>query len=306
MRAIIVHGGAWDIPDDQVSAHEAGCSKALDAGWGRLGAGGSVLDAAIAAVLIMEEDETFDAGRGSFLNREGEVELDAAVMVSTGMRVGAVAAVKRLRNPILAARAVLEEGESVLLVGEGAEELAREKGMTLCDPSILTTARERERFRVSPRDQDPLFSFGGAPSDTVGAVAVDDGGEVAVAVSTGGRPLKRRGRVGDSPIPGAGFLAQAGLGGTCSTGWGEGILRVSMARCVVDALGTTGPEEACRLGVRRLLDLVGGRGGSIALTPRGEIGYAFNTPRLAVAWRRGAETFTGVLELGGASVRSGP
>ena len=144
--ALIVHGGAWDIPDDEVAEHQAGCRAALNAGWQVLERGGAALDAVEAAVRVLEDAPIFDAGVGSVLNRDGDVELDAAIMDGPSLRSGAVAAVRRVRNPITLARRVLES-QVILLVGQGAERFAQAAGLPLCDPAELIVERERTRWQ---------------------------------------------------------------------------------------------------------------------------------------------------------------
>lgn len=288
-RALVVHGGAWDIPDREVGTHHRGVLDALDAGWRALASGQSAIDAVVSAVKVMEDDPTFDAGIGSFLNADGEVQLDAGLMDGTNLTAGSVAAVSRIRNPIELARKVLAS-PYVLLVGPGADRFGEESGLELCDPAIFVTERERERWSklkdhgpVSPADAFRRF---GQPSDTVGAVAVDDNGNIAAATSTGGTPNKHPGRVGDSPIIGAGFYADLHTGACSTTGWGEAILKVGLARTAVDLTGRgLAPRVAAMGAVMHMQQRVGGLGGCIVVDPSGRVGVAFNTPRMAYAWR---------------------
>src|ERR1700685_3089072 len=186
---LLLHGGAWAIPDDMVEAHLPGGRQALAAGWRVLAAGGSALDAVEEAVVVMEDDETFDAGRGSFLNREGKVQLDALIMEGATLRAGGVGCVEHLRNPVRAARKILSESPHVYFVAEGAERFAAEHGIALCKNEDLIIPREVDRLRKfqarPPEDKPDLF----APTlshDTVGAVALDNKGDIAAATSTGG------------------------------------------------------------------------------------------------------------------------
>jgi beta-aspartyl-peptidase (threonine type) len=298
--ALIVHGGAWAIPDGEWNAHRAGIARATAAGWEVLRENGSAVEAVETAVALLEDDPTFDAGTGSVLTRDGTVEMDAALMDGRDLRAGAVACVRRVRNPIRLARRVLAS-EHVLLVGEGAEAFAVEDGIDLCDPAGLVTERERDRLArhlASPQDRvagGPPASFArpsdrpspDAPTGTVGAVAIDRGGNVAAGGSTGGVPGKRSGRVGDTPIPGAGLYADNRVGGAACTGWGEAILRVGLARNAVLALRDAAAQDAAWLAIRGLEDRVGGRGGVVVLSRDGSIGFAFNTPRMAVAYMDG-------------------
>ncbi|MDY0059327.1 MAG: isoaspartyl peptidase/L-asparaginase [Myxococcota bacterium] len=290
--ALVVHGGAWDIPDEEWDAHRAGVRVALAAGWEVLAAGGPAREAVCRAVQLLEDDPTFDAGRGSTLNRQGEIELDAALAIGEGAQIGAVAAIRTVAHPILAARAVLEGSEHVLLVGAGAERFAREAGLPEVDPASLLVERERRRWaalrqRPEYSTRQP-FEPGGLdrPRGTVGAVARDRAGRLAAATSTGGTPGKLPGRVGDSAIPGAGTAAEEGCGAVSCTGWGEGILRVSLARRVLEGLeaGLLPPAAAGRA-LARLGELTGGRAGLICLDAAGRIGLAHTTPRMAWASR---------------------
>jgi beta-aspartyl-peptidase (threonine type) len=240
------------------------------------------------AVEHMEGDETFNAGKGAVLNQRGEVELDAAIMDGRRLSAGSVACVSRIQHPVALAREVLEHSPHVMLVGEGALEFARSRGIPLCDPEELVVDRERERHRrasaiSSPGDLDILGGM--APADTVGAVACDAEGHVAAAASTGGALLKLPGRVGDTPVVGAGLYADDRRGAACSTGWGEGILRVVLAHRALEIMKPgVGPSEAAQQAIRGLESRTGGRGGIILLDSKGELGYAFNTPHMAYAY----------------------
>ncbi|MBD3372247.1 MAG: peptidase T [Candidatus Coatesbacteria bacterium] len=278
---IIVHGGAWNIPDDQWSAHLAGCRAAASAGHALLREGADAVEAVTAAVRVLEDDPTFDAGYGSVLNRDGCCELDAAVMEGAELHLGAVAAVRRLANPILAARLVMDQRRHCLLVGEGAELFARENGLELCDPAELVVEREAELWRRRRREGFSLeaeFQRG----DTVGAVALDSAGNLAAANSTGGTGFKHPGRVGDSCLPGCGLYADNRFGACCCTGWGEQIMRLSLAARVILALRAgVAAVDAVDDALEDLRRMKRGRGGVIGLTPDGEILCGFNTPRLA-------------------------
>lgn len=238
--AMAVHGGAWAIPDELVAAHLSGCREAAAVGYGLLLAGSSAEDAVEAAVRLMEDDETFSAGRGSYLNRDGHVELDAAFMEGRDLHVGAVAAVRDVANPVLLARKVMES-DHVFLVGEGASRFAHACGLPLCDPARLVIAREVAAWRVHSSELGAALDPWGR-SDTVSAIALDASGHLPVATSTGGRPYKLPGRVGDVPCVGSGFYADDRLGAALSTGEGEAIVRPVLAKRVVDSLaGPGGP-----------------------------------------------------------------
>jgi len=285
--SIIVHGGAWDIPSDQLPAHRQGTRRAVEAGWTILANGGPALDAVEAAVVVMEDDETFDAGRGSFLNADGQVELDAGFMDGAALNVGAVAGVQFIRNPIRLARAVMEKSEHVLLVGQGAQRFAHKVGFPPCDLTDLAIPREFERWQKFLYDKAySARQASASPADTVGCVALDQAGHMAAGTSTGGTPNKMPGRVGDVPMVGCGFYADDELGGASSTGWGESIAKVILARLALHFLQELDdPQAAARAAIRRLAEKVNGVGGIILMTPDGQPGWHCNTPHLAYAFR---------------------
>jgi beta-aspartyl-peptidase (threonine type) len=280
-RSLIVHAGAWDIPVEEVEAHLQACRRALAAGWAILQAGGSAMDAAQAAVIILEDDPALDAGRGSVLTAEGTVELDAGLMRGSDLKSGAVATVSRIRNPILLARQVLDS-PYVMLTGTGAENFAAARGMSLVDPSELIVERERENFARWKRGELRVNDAGDYAHDTVGAVAMDAAGCTVAAVSTGGTPFTPAGRVGDVPQAGCGFYADDRAGGAVSTGHGESIARVVMAKYAVDCMrsGQTAGEPSVKT-IAMLHERVRGTGGLICIDTSGRPGVAFNTRRLA-------------------------
>ncbi|MGC9020076.1 MAG: isoaspartyl peptidase/L-asparaginase [Candidatus Methanodesulfokora sp.] len=279
MRAIVVHGGAWSIPDDAVDDHIKGCREAAIRGYERL-KDGSAIDAVEEAVRYMEDDPTFDAGYGSFLNSEGEVELDALIVDGKSLRFGAVAGVKRIKNPISLARTVMEKTEHHMFVGEGAEKLAVKIGMKLCDNSELVHPRELERWRKGGIKD--IFS-------TVGAVAMDSDGNLAAAVSTGGTPMKLPGRVGDTPLIGCGAYADNLLGAAASTGYGEAIMRVVLAKKAVDLMEKKSAPFAVKEALLIMKEKTGGLGGLIAVDSRGNIGFYHTTSRMAFAYIRNGD-----------------
>ncbi|MDZ7374512.1 MAG: isoaspartyl peptidase/L-asparaginase [candidate division KSB1 bacterium] len=287
---IVVHGGAWNIPDEEVEAHERGCRIAVERGWQVLLAGGSAVDAVEAAVRVMEDDPTFDAGVGAFLNAEGEVELDAAIMDGSTLAAGAVAALRRVRAPVSVARAVMERTQHVLLVGEGAALFAEAQGFERCRTSDLLVGRELERWKAiqQQRGFDVRTVFSGprpVPSGTVGAVALDLRGNLAAATSTGGTPNKMPGRVGDSPLIGAGTYADNATAAISATGWGEGFIRLVVAKTICDLIECgREPDEAVDEVMHRLETRVGGSGGVILLDRKGRMVVRYNTPRMARAW----------------------
>ncbi len=288
---LLVHGGAWAIPDDMVQPHLNGVRNATHAGWNVLHGGGSALDAVEEAVVIMEDDETFDAGRGSFLNRDGKVQLDALIMDGSTLRTGGVGCVEHLRNPVRAARKILSESPHVYFVAEGAEKFAAEHGIPLCENADLIIPREIERLREfqsrltgeSQEDARDLF----APTishDTVGAVALDSDGNIAAATSTGGTLNKAPGRLGDSSLIGCGCYADNKSAAASTTGWGEPIMKLVLAKWAADrVLAGNLPEWAAAEAINYLESRLNGHGGMILLDARGHFGIAHNTPRMAWA-----------------------
>lgn len=280
---LIVHGGAGDIPDDLVEPFRDGCRRALEAGYRLLWAGGSAVDAVEAAVRVMEDDEAFDAGRGSHLTREGVVSLDAGLMEGAHLQVGAVAGLRDIANPITLARRVMES-EHAFLIGEGASQFAVQHGIQRCDPRDLIVEREWRAWLAWSEAAEQRAAR--AISDTVGAVALDADGHLAAGVSTGGRQFTIPGRVGDVPCVGSGFYADDALGAAASTGEGEQIVRIVMAKRAVDALaGGRHPQQVAEEVIAYLGERVGGRAGIILMDTRGRVGQAYSTRRMGRAWR---------------------
>jgi L-asparaginase / beta-aspartyl-peptidase len=296
---LVVHGGAWAMPDDMVDAHIHGVTNALAAGWHVLERGGSALDAVENAVVIMEDDETFDAGHGSFLNRDGRVQLDALIMDGATLRAGGVGCVERLRNPVRAARKILSESPHVYFVAEGAEKFASEHGIPLCRNEDLIIPRELERLRRYQEqnarlgsDNDDSGQVGKelfAPEishDTVGAVALDRDANIAAATSTGGTLNKAPGRLGDSSLIGCGCYADNLSAAASTTGWGEPIMKLVLAKWTADRVAAGNlPEWAAQEAMNYLQQRVNGHGGIIVLNREGHFGIAHNTPRMAWAYR---------------------
>jgi beta-aspartyl-peptidase (threonine type) len=290
--ALIVHGGAWDIPDESVETCRAGIRRSLEAGWRVLRQGNSAADAVEAAIVVLEDDPVFDAGIGSHLNRDGRVELDAIIMDGRTLNAGAVAGVQRIRNPIRLARRVMEHSDHMMLAGAGAEQFAVEQGIALCDPDELVTPAERAAWqRCSEGQHDPRFHLGHSQG-TVGAVALDANGELVAATSTGGTCCKLPGRVGDSPLIGCGCYADAEAGGISCTGYGEAIMKIVMAKTAADLLRPPdagkplSARDASAACVRLLADRAKGTGGLILLDREGHVGFAFNTKRMAYGYVR--------------------
>ena len=304
---LVVHGGAWAMPDDMVDAHIHGVTNALAAGWRVLERGGSALDAVEEAVVVMEDDETFDAGRGSFLNRDGKVQLDALIMDGATLRTGGVGCVERLRNPVRAARKILSESPHVYFVAEGAERFAAEHGIALCKNEDLVIAREVERLRAyqaeaaqhgndlfAPSSDDMTISH-----DTVGAVALDRNGNIAAATSTGGTLNKAPGRLGDSSLIGCGCYANNESAAVSTTGWGEPIMKLVLAKWTADRIQAGNlPEWSAQEAMNYLKQRLDGHGGIIVLNPEGHFGIAHNTPRMAWAYKTTRKQDAGVVREG--------
>jgi len=287
MYSIAIHGGAGAIPADLFSRDEgaryrASLSTVIDAGYAILERGGTSLDAVTCAVRALEDDPLFNAGHGAALTREGWAELDAAVMDGKDERAGAVASVRHVKNPIDLARRVMEKSRHVLLVSVGAEEFALEEGIPLV-PNLYFRTDERKQQLASEqngRRVSDLMPMGPAGTQgTVGAVALDKQGNLAAATSTGGMTNKRQGRVGDSPIIGAGTYAKNGVCAISATGHGEYFIRAVAAYHIASAVEYRGLslEAAARELIHTRIPTLGGNGGIIAIGARGEIVMDFNT-----------------------------
>lgn len=265
--SLIVHGGAGAVPGEELKLRQAAVERAREAGWAKIGAG--AMAAAVAAVRHMEDEPLLNAGIGAALNADGEVELDAGVMEGSELRAGGVACVRDVRHPVDLAYEVMRDGRHVLLAAAGASRFAREHGVEMCDPEIFITDRKRQELEEG--------------ADTVGAVARDAEGHIAVAVSTGGIKGKLPGRIGDSPIPGAGIYADDRFGGVCGTGLGEAFIRLGLARLMVVELQHGMDAGAVARGA---IDYLGGRleagGGVIVMPAQGSPQATFNTP--AMPW----------------------
>lgn len=300
--SLAVHGGAGVIERAQMdaaaeAAYRAAMNAALDRGSAVLARGGSSLDAVEAVITGMEDDPLFNAGRGAVFTAEGGNELDASVMDGATLKAGAVAGLTRVRHPIVLARRVMENSPHVMLVGTGAEAFAATQGLEFVPPSFFFTERRwqglerelrRQNLPVPPRPQGaPPSSARGAElrddSDrkfgTVGVVALDRAGNLAAGASTGGTTGKRFGRVGDAPIIGAGTYAQNGVCAVSATGTGEYFIRLSVARSIcalVEHRGLSAQAAADQV-IQKDLTAIGGDGGVIVISPRGEAGWSYNT-----------------------------
>ena len=273
--ALLVHGGAGYLAPERVPAHVEGCRAAAEAGAAVLRAGGTALDAVEHAVCVLESDPLFNAGTGACLNSDGTLELDAAIMDGAALRAGAVCALPPFEHPIAIARAALEDGRHVLYAAEGAARFAVERGFVRAPPGAMITDTARAQSAAARAAGDSLWL---SPGGTVGAVARDASGTVAAATSTGGLVNKRPGRVGDSPILGAGTHADNDAGACSATGHGEAAMRLGLARAATEALrGRAHPEDAARLAIGTLGARMASNGGLILVDRAGRLGWARNT-----------------------------
>jgi beta-aspartyl-peptidase (threonine type) len=274
--ALIVHGGAWQIPEDLMETCRKGVGRALDRGWEILTEGGSALDACEQAIIELEDEPIFDAGFGSHPNRDGNVQLDAVLMNGATLKSGGVVAVERIRNPIRLSRLILEKSEHMLLAGY--ERFALEHGLGLCDPKELITDREANIWAA--------LSGKVANLGTVGAVALDQQGNIAAGTSTGGTLYKYPGRVGDSPLVGCGCYADNLCSGVSTTGHGESIMKVVLAKTAHDSVAAgKSPQAAADDAIALLSRRTTGHGGLIILDRLGRVGVAFSTSQMAYAFR---------------------
>lgn len=307
---LAIHGGAGTIlkknmSDSLEKAYQAVLSESLRVGYGILKGGGSSIDAVSAAIQVMEDSPLFNAGKGAVFNHQGQNELDASIMDGSTLRAGAVAGVHTVKNPITAARAVMERSEHVLMIGAGAEEFSAAHGVAIVDPSYFWTqprwdALQRIRERDAEKtelDHQTLQIRGKKYVDekfgTVGCVALDRNGNLAAGTSTGGMTNKKYGRVGDAPIIGAGTYANDQVAVSC-TGWGEYYIRTVAAYDVAAQLkyGALTAAEAAAQVIKKIGDL-GGNGGMIVLDRHGGVTMPFNTEGMY----RGAITEDGHIDI---------
>jgi beta-aspartyl-peptidase (threonine type) len=265
--ALIIHGGAKEMKPGEEEDNRAGCLEAVQAGQAVLERGGSAVEAVEASVRVLERLPVFNAGYGSVLNEEGEVEMCAGIMDGRDRSVGAVGAIMGVKHPVSVARMMLPE-DPVLLAGEGAFLFAKEQQAELVPPESLITPEQKEELKQG--------------HDTVGAVALDSGGNLAAGTSTGGLEGAPKGRIGDSPMPGCGYYADNHIGAVAFSGDGESIARLALAAQVMASISREGPEAAIAKAVEQLAHL-GGDGGGIAIAKDGRIGWAHNSPHFAVA-----------------------
>jgi beta-aspartyl-peptidase (threonine type) len=276
--AIVVHGGAGRLIPDVAESRRIGVRQAATRGWDVLSRGGSSVEAVEEAVRLLEDDPAFNAGRGACLNRDGEIELDASIMSGRDLEAGAIGAVTQIPNPISLARALMEAGRHVLLVGEGARRFAAQAGIASCPPESLVTARQRARW-AEQAAADRM------PGGTVGAVARDRTGSLAAATSTGGLPFKAPGRVGDSALIGCGTYADDRLGAASCTGDGDAIIKLVLARTALEHLAVErDPMAAAKRAIDLLTARTGADAGIILIDPIGRIGHARNTAQMTCAY----------------------
>jgi beta-aspartyl-peptidase (threonine type) len=269
MKAIIVHGGAGKAhTEEEIPQRIETCKKAAEAGYALLIKGKSSVDAAVEAVKVFENDPFFNAGRGSYLNQKGEVEMDAGIMNGKNLKIGAVSGIKHIKNPIELARVIMEKSKHNFLIGQGAEEFAMKIGLELVPNDYFVTERTKKLFQAKV-------------NDTVGAVALDDEANIAAAVSTGGTPMKMQGRVGDSPLAGSGFYANEKYGAV-ATGIGEDIMRAVLTfRVMLDL--NEGIENATSKAIEYLTG-INGKAGIISLDINGNIAFKYNTEMMFYAF----------------------
>lgn len=290
---LVIHGGAGVIKRELSPAKEkairAAMTKALESGYAQLKAGKSSVDAVSAAIVVLEDDPNFNAGKGAVFTHDGRNELDAAIMDGDSRRAGAVAGVERIRNPILLARAVMEKTPYVMLSGHGAEAFAQSIGMPLVDPAYFRTEERWQQLQKALKedgagkpheDEDAAKHFG-----TVGAVALDAQGHLAAGTSTGGMVDKRWGRIGDSPIIGAGTYANSDCA-VSGTGWGEYYIRTVAAHaiCMQVSQMRVPIKRAAAVVINQEIPALGGNGGAIALDAHGNIAIPFNTDGMYRGW----------------------
>jgi beta-aspartyl-peptidase (threonine type) len=287
---LAVHGGAGvvirELTPRKERAVRDGLTRALAAGYAVLTSGGSSLEAVTRAVVVLEDDPHFNAGKGAVFDHEGHNALDAAIMDGATLRAGSVADLRRVRNPILLARAVMERSPHVMLVGDGAEQFAREVGIELVDPQYFYTEERWQQLQEALEAEKKNREPGRVPSHgTVGAVALDTAGRLAAATSTGGMTNKRYGRIGDSPIIGAGTYADAQCA-VSATGWGEFYIRAVAAHdiCARVEYGAQSLAHAAHMVVHERIAKLGGDGGVIAVDAQGHIAMPFNTEGMYRGW----------------------
>lgn len=282
---LVIHGGAGTILKSQMTpekekAYTESLNTALEKGYTILEAGGSALDAVEACLRYLEDNPLFNAGKGAVFTNEGKNELDAAIMDGKTLGAGSVAGVTTIKNPISAARAVMEKSPHVMMVGKGAEQFAKQQGLEMVDPSYFYTEERHSGWqRVKAKDSIAELKKTDDKHGTVGAVALDRHGNLAAATSTGGMTNKKFGRVGDAPIIGAGTYANNNTAALSGTGWGEFYIRLVLAKSISDMMefGKMSLQKAADEMVMKRLPALGGDGGLIAVDKKGNIAMPFCT-----------------------------
>lgn len=303
--AMVLHGGAGtilkeNISDEQEKAYKAALNKALDIGSEILKKGGTSMDAVTNTIMHLENSPLFNAGKGAVFTHSGTNEMDASIMRGSDLEAGAVGGIKTIKNPILAARAVLEKSDHVFMAGDGADKFAQEQGLETAEPEYFRTERrwnslqkilEKEKELGTIEDEYPDYKYG-----TVGVVALDKSGNIVAGTSTGGMTNKKYNRIGDSPVIGAGTYANNNTCGVSCTGHGEYFIRYAVAHDVSAMMDYKGIslEDAADQIVNEKLKKAGGSGGLVALDKYGNISMPFNTPGMYRAYVRGEERYIGI------------
>jgi len=282
---LIVHGGAGEWLNFDETAVQDGVHAAASAGWSVLAAGGTALEAVEAATIKLEDHPLFDAGYGSFINQEGEVEMDALLCDGATLTFGSVAAVRRVKNPIILARLVMTRTPHHIFAGDGADQLAARLGLPIISNIELITEKEFAHYRSRHKDAPPRLGLG---TGTVGAVAIDAAGNLASATSTGGTPDKPKGRIGDSPIYGAGGYARNRAGACSATGQGEHIMRVFLCKEAADRMqDLTAPEALTAAGAFMAGYIPNPDMGIIGIDWQGNLGAYHTTRAMPIGWVMG-------------------
>ncbi|UYP43998.1 hypothetical protein NEF87_000283 [Candidatus Lokiarchaeum ossiferum] len=278
---VIVHGGAGDFPNVLIKDHHNGVSIASQIAYQILEKGGSAIDAVEQAIISLENDPTFDAGKGSFYNKYGEIEMDA-IIATDSYQVGSVCSIKNVQNPIQVARLVMDKTKNIMLVGKGAELFAREQKIPFYPSKMLQGSKELEL--IYGKEKMNKFLQKNQRLGTVGCVCLDKAGHYAIGLSTGGSFMKMKGRVGDTPLWGSGGYVEP-IGGAAATGMGEDLIRILITRQALDYLrnGLSAQEAATRV-IKDLKDKTNSSG-RIILISNASFGYAFNTKKMSIAYR---------------------
>ena len=274
---IIVHGGAGEIVDEHLNAHLSGCKEAIEIGWAILDQGGTSLTAVEHSIRLLEDNPVFDAGRGSYLNQDGFVEMDAIVMKGDDLDIGAVAGVIQIRNPISLAIQILHNSKHNMLSGQGALKFAQNLDLEECEANWFITEYTHNIWK---KEINNSKKFG-----TVGCVALDAYGNIAAGTSTGGTKHQETGRIGDTPLVGCGTYADNATAGVSATGDGEAIMKVVLSKLACDLTITeTSVEHAINKSIQIFDSRTGSQAGLIMIDNKGNLGCAFNTPRMSRAW----------------------